>query len=176
MRLWKRNDVIATAIFLIQCISFLLKVLHWWTHLSSLASKWNLRHVPRMDFHRIVVVVHVDGVRRCLWTAASNGSIVYPPDDEYGQSRWNDTDREIPKSSGKKLSQCHFVHHRSRRTDPGANLALRGERPVTNDLSHCTEFFIGCCHVYFYVSFCMARSWEADSTSATWDISRPYEP
>jgi hypothetical protein len=66
MRLWKRNDVIATAIVLIQCISFLLKVLHCWTHLSSLVSKWNLRHVPRMDFHMIVVVVHVDWVRRCL--------------------------------------------------------------------------------------------------------------
>jgi hypothetical protein len=27
--------------------------------------------------------------------------------------RWNEIDREKPKNSGKNLSQCHFVHHKS---------------------------------------------------------------
>jgi hypothetical protein len=27
--------------------------------------------------------------------------------------RWNETDRGKPKYSGKNLSQCYFVHHRS---------------------------------------------------------------
>jgi hypothetical protein len=26
---------------------------------------------------------------------------------------WNQIDREKPKYSGKNLSQCHFVHHKS---------------------------------------------------------------
>jgi hypothetical protein len=26
---------------------------------------------------------------------------------------WNEIDREKPKYSGKNLSQCHFVHHKS---------------------------------------------------------------
>jgi hypothetical protein len=26
--------------------------------------------------------------------------------------RWNEIDRGKPKYSGKKLSQCHFVHHK----------------------------------------------------------------
>jgi hypothetical protein len=29
------------------------------------------------------------------------------------EHRWNETDRGIPKNSGKNLSQCHFVHHKS---------------------------------------------------------------
>jgi hypothetical protein len=29
------------------------------------------------------------------------------------EHQWNDIDREKPKYSGKKLSQCYFVHHKS---------------------------------------------------------------
>jgi hypothetical protein len=29
------------------------------------------------------------------------------------EHRWNETGREKPKYSGKNLSQCHFVHHKS---------------------------------------------------------------
>jgi hypothetical protein len=28
------------------------------------------------------------------------------------EHRWNETDRENPKYSGKNLCQCHFVHHK----------------------------------------------------------------
>jgi hypothetical protein len=28
------------------------------------------------------------------------------------EHRWNETDKEKPKYSGKNLSQCHFVHHK----------------------------------------------------------------
>jgi hypothetical protein len=29
------------------------------------------------------------------------------------ERRWNEIDRGKPKYSGKNLSQCHFVHHKS---------------------------------------------------------------
>jgi hypothetical protein len=29
------------------------------------------------------------------------------------EHRWNELDRGKPKYSGKNLSQCHFVHHKS---------------------------------------------------------------
>jgi hypothetical protein len=29
------------------------------------------------------------------------------------EHRWNETDRGNPKYSGKNLSQCHSVHHKS---------------------------------------------------------------
>jgi hypothetical protein len=50
----------------------------------------------------------------------------------------NEIDRGKPKYSGKNLSQCHFVHHKSY---PGSNPGLRGGRPATNRLSHGTAFY-----------------------------------
>jgi hypothetical protein len=29
------------------------------------------------------------------------------------EHKWNEIDRGKPKKSGKNLSQCHFVHHKS---------------------------------------------------------------
>jgi hypothetical protein len=43
-----------------------------------------------------------------------------------------------PKNSEKNLSQYHFVHHRSHWIDLGANPGCRGEKSVTNRLSHGT--------------------------------------
>jgi hypothetical protein len=59
------------------------------------------------------LIMLYNGVRR-LWTAAITGHIVHPlMIHEYGQRRWNDTDRGNPKNSEKTLSQRHLVHHKS---------------------------------------------------------------
>jgi hypothetical protein len=68
----------------------------------------------------IVVVVHVDGVRPCLWTVATSGLTVHPPGDIwvwratvewYWQGKW--------KNLEKNLSQCHFFHRKSHMDWPG---------------------------------------------------------
>jgi hypothetical protein len=35
------------------------------------------------------------------------------------EHRWNEVDRGKPKYSGKNLSQCHFIHHKSHMDWPG---------------------------------------------------------
>jgi hypothetical protein len=72
-------------------------------------------------------------MRRCLWTAATNGPTIHPPGDIWAWREvewyWHEKTEELWE---KILSQCHFVHHKSNMTDPGANPSLRGERPANN--------------------------------------------
>jgi hypothetical protein len=40
-------------------------------------------------------------------------SVFSPPFFRVMEHRWNEIDWGKPKYSGKNLSQCHFVHHKS---------------------------------------------------------------
>jgi Ca2+/Na+ antiporter len=57
---------------------------------------------------------------------------------EFGERRWNDTDRGKPKNSGKNLPSATLSTTNPTWIDPGANQGLRGDMPATNDLSHGT--------------------------------------
>jgi hypothetical protein len=78
------------------------------------------------------IVVHVDGVRLCLWTAATNGPVIHLSDDIWV---WRATVEWYwqgkPKNSERNLSQCHFVHHKFHmdwaRREAGSS-AWRGRR------------------------------------------------
>jgi hypothetical protein len=67
---------------------------------------------------------------RCYGRTAALRLMVQPSDEEdrfffsffrVMEQRWNEIDRGKLKYSGKNLSQCHFVHHKSQWTDPGSN-------------------------------------------------------
>jgi hypothetical protein len=60
------------------------------------------------------------------------------------QHQCNEIDRGKPKTSGKNLSQCHFIHTNPTQTDPGSNPGLRGGRPAANRLSHGTALSQWC--------------------------------
>jgi hypothetical protein len=72
------------------------------------------------------------------------------------EHRWNEIDRGKPKCSGKNLSQCQFVHHKSHWTDPGSNPGLRGGRPASTRLSHASTVYFPslqpllCSYYYYY--------------------------
>jgi hypothetical protein len=84
----------------------------------------------------VVVVVNVNGVRR-LWTAASNGPIIPPPAIyQYGEPRWNDTDRRDQRTGRETCVNATLPITNIKWTDPGANPGLSDKRPVTNRLSH----------------------------------------
>jgi hypothetical protein len=55
---------------------------------------------------KLFVVVHVDGPPTGLLFIPQ---MIY----DYGEPRWNNTDRGNRKNSDRTLSQCHFIHHKS---------------------------------------------------------------
>jgi hypothetical protein len=86
--------------------------------------------------------VHVNGVKLYLWNAAINGPIIHPPGDIWAWGAmvewyWQRKTEEL----GKKLSQCHFVHHKSRRYIVSLLEKRRkiNDRPTIHHKSH-TEY------------------------------------
>jgi hypothetical protein len=82
------------------------------------------------------VVIHVDWVRACLWTAATNGPIVPLPDiwvwSTTVESYWHGNIKEL------KRKACHSATLFTTNptwTDPGMNPGVCSERPATNRLS-----------------------------------------
>jgi hypothetical protein len=107
----------------------LIRQYNTYVTLTSLRSpySWSLEY----DSWRIV---HIDRVRLCLWTAATNGPIAIPQMiSECEEQRWNHTDRVKPKNSEKNLSQCHFFHNNSTRSNSRAwtrASAVKGQRLI----------------------------------------------
>jgi hypothetical protein len=93
----------------------------------------------------LFVVVHDDGVRLCLWTAAASEPIVHPADDirvwrTMLKWHWRENRRALRKASPiATLSTTNptWIY-------PGANPDLRGDRPATNRLSHSTALSCRC--------------------------------
>jgi hypothetical protein len=61
---------------------------------------------------------------------------------EFGERRWNDSDRGKPKTWEKNCPSATLSTTNPTRIDPGANPGFRGERPATNHLSHDTAYFL----------------------------------
>jgi hypothetical protein len=57
---------------------------------------------------------------------------------EFGERRWNDIDRGKPKTRRETCPSTTLFTTNPTWIDPGGNLGLRGERPVTSHLSHDT--------------------------------------
>jgi hypothetical protein len=90
----------------------------------------------------LLIVVHVDGVRSCRWTAASNEPIVHPRGIyESGEPWWNGIDRGKRRSRRKDCPSATLPTTNATQTEPGENPGLRGEQPATNHLSHGTASY-----------------------------------
>jgi hypothetical protein len=90
----------------------------------------NFLYSKRKPISRDSVVVHVDGVRLSLncghrQAYCSSPQTIY----ERGGTWWNDIDRGTSLSAALSTTNPTW-------TDLSANLDIRGERPVSNHLSH----------------------------------------
>jgi hypothetical protein len=88
-----------------------------------------------------------------LGTAATNRPIMPAPGDyDDGENLvewWLAGETEV---LGEYLPQCHFIHHKSQMSWPGANPGRRGGKPATNRLSYGTGF-----NAYCFI-LCLYRS------------------
>jgi hypothetical protein len=76
-------------------VILLYEEMKWSPHVSALWSKCEY----------LVVVVNVDGERRCLITAATNGPIViHDMIYDYGEQRWNERRGETERTREKPVS------------------------------------------------------------------------
>jgi hypothetical protein len=74
---------------------------------------------------------------------------------EYGEWWWNYIDRENRRTRRKTCPSATLSTTNATWIDPGTNQGLRGERPVTNCLSHCTalpEVSLSCCSWFSFIS------------------------
>jgi hypothetical protein len=105
--------------------------------------------------------------RGCLLTLAY---YAFPRWYEFGQRRWNDTDRGKPKRKKPvpvPLSPPQIPHGLTR----GVNLGLRGERPATNDLSHGNashRYFKMCLSI---TTFCGRSRWPLGLRRRSWPLA-----
>jgi hypothetical protein len=113
---------------------------------ASMLQWWKLHSANSCNKRQLVVLnVYVDGVRRCLWTAATSSPIVRPSDirvwrtvvEWYWQGK-TEENREKPIPSA-TLSTTNPTW-----TNPGH----RGEVPATNRLNHGTALNVILPHVF----------------------------
>jgi hypothetical protein len=57
---------------------------------------------------------------------------------KYGETQWNDNDREKPKKSEETCPSATLSTTNPTWTDPGVNPGLQGERPATSRLTNGT--------------------------------------
>jgi hypothetical protein len=120
------------------------------------------------------LVIHVDGVKLCLWTAMTNGPTIHPPDNEYGEPRWNDNDRENQRTRRKPCPSATRSTINPTWTDPGANPGLCGERPATNHLHRRPEFAPAEVHPWFVVDrVALEQVFSPSSSASPVSISPP---
>jgi hypothetical protein len=71
---------------------------------------------------------------------------------EYGEPRFNDTDREIRIARRKTCPTATFSKTNPMLTDPGANPGIRGKKFATDNLNHGTAIVVTVSFIAFFTS------------------------
>jgi hypothetical protein len=109
------------------------------------------RDYPQQLRNKYLVAVHVDGVRLCLWTAATNEPIVHPQViHEYGELWCNDIDWQHVRTLRNTCPSATQSTTNPTWTDPGAHPGLRCERQVANRLGSLLEYATTILHTLFH--------------------------
>jgi hypothetical protein len=118
-----------------------VKIVVWLMFLSTIIAQ-KLKTLYLLPF-QFIALVHVDGVKLCLWTVATNRPVVHLPGDIWAWGRGRMVLTWVNLRTWRKTCTNAILSATNPTwTDLGVNPGFCSERPAINPVNHCWPIWV----------------------------------